>query len=145
MISFLFNKKILLIFFVLLLNFEKTNALENKILFKVNNEIITTIDIYNQANYLRLLNPEIDKLDKNKIIEISKNSLIREKVKKIAILQIISEIDVSSEYLEQILISMAKKNGMKTISEYENYLKRNNFRIEDLKQKIKRKKLKNFI
>ncbi|MBD1139625.1 hypothetical protein IDH27_04875, partial [Pelagibacterales bacterium SAG-MED46] len=78
-------KKILIIF-IFVISISNLNALENKILFKINNEIITTLDIYNQINYLSILNPDIKKLDKNKVIEISKNSIIREKVKKIAVL-----------------------------------------------------------
>ena len=40
-----------------------------------NNEIITTLDIYNQINYLSILNPDIKKLDTNKVIEISNTSI----------------------------------------------------------------------
>jgi peptidyl-prolyl cis-trans isomerase SurA len=126
----------ILIIFILTISFTHLNALENKILFKINNEIITTLDIYNQINYLNILNPDIKKLDKNKIIEISKNSLIREKVKKIAILQIVDEIKVSDEYLKNILTKMAKKNGFQSISEYEKYLKQNKVQISELKKKI---------
>ena len=125
----------ILIIFILTISFTNLNALENKILFKINNEIITTLDIYNQINYLNILNPDIKKLDKNKIIEISKNSLIREKVKKIAILQIVDEIKVSDEYLKNILTKMAKKNGFQSISEYEKYLKQNKVQISELKKK----------
>ena len=56
---------------------------ENKILIKVNNEIITTVDILNEIEYLTLLNNSYEKLSKNEIYELSKNSLIREKIKKI--------------------------------------------------------------
>ena len=44
--------------FVFLFLFYTTNllALENKIIIKVNNEIITSIDIENEANYLKTLN-----------------------------------------------------------------------------------------
>ena len=49
--------KIIGTFFCLLLFFiSKPLSLENKILFKINNEIISTIDLYNETKYLTLLN-----------------------------------------------------------------------------------------
>ena len=69
-----------IIFFFLLGNL---HALENKILIKVNNEIITSLDINNEINYLIALNKKIENLDKEKKYNIAKNSLIREKIKKI--------------------------------------------------------------
>jgi peptidyl-prolyl cis-trans isomerase SurA len=72
-----------LTYFLILVFFNQSNALENKILFKINNEIITTIDLYNETKYLSLLNKDLTNLEKDKIFEISKNSLIREKIKEI--------------------------------------------------------------
>tara|TARA_B110000003_G_C16605698_1_gene517426 strand:+ start:389 stop:1324 length:936 start_codon:yes stop_codon:yes gene_type:complete len=131
-----FIKKVLIILIFFQFNFVGLNALENKILFKVNNEIITTLDIFNQANYLKILNPEIDKLDNNRIIEIAKNSIIREKVKKIGILKLVDEIKVSDEYLKKILSSMAKKRGMVSLNKYKKFLKENKVQLKDLKHKI---------
>jgi peptidyl-prolyl cis-trans isomerase SurA len=76
------RKIYLIIFFVL---FTNANALENKIVYKVNNEIITSLDIDNEIKYLKILNPKINDLDKKTILEIGKNSIIREKIKKIEI------------------------------------------------------------
>ena len=49
---------------LMLLNINNVYGLENKILFKVNNEIITTIDISNEINYLKSINNKIDELKK---------------------------------------------------------------------------------
>ena len=82
------------IFFTLLiiLYSKFTLAIENKILFKVDEELITSIDIYNQTKYLENLNQEIKNLDNKDIFEISKNSLIREKIKELEILKNTSEL-----------------------------------------------------
>ena len=76
------NQKFFIKFTVVLifcfLVYSNSNALENKILFKVNNEIITSIDIINEIEYLSLLNNNLKSLDKEKIFEIAKNSLLRE-------------------------------------------------------------------
>ena len=50
--------KLFIIFLIIIFNTSKTIALENKILLKVDNQIITTIDILNEIKYLNLLNEE---------------------------------------------------------------------------------------
>ena len=57
-------------------------SIENKILIKVNNEIITSIDVLNEVKYLNLLNKDLKNFDENKIYEIAKNSIIKNKVKE---------------------------------------------------------------
>ena len=53
-------------------------SIENKIILKIENEIITSLDIVNEISYLEALNPNIKNLKKDKLNEIAKNSLIRE-------------------------------------------------------------------
>ena len=40
-----------------------SNCFENKIIYKINNEIITTIDLKNEINYLLALNPNLKRLN----------------------------------------------------------------------------------
>ena len=75
-------KKILYIL-IFILNFNNLLALESKIIYKIQNEIITNIDIKNEYNYLLALNNNLKKLDKEKIFNIAKDSIIREKIKKV--------------------------------------------------------------
>jgi peptidyl-prolyl cis-trans isomerase SurA len=123
---------------IFLLSFFTSNliALENKILVRVNNEIITSIDIENEMNYLKILNPQVNNLDKNKLINIAKNSLIREKVKIIALLDVVEEVKVNDEYINNIIKNSYQKIGLNTIDQYNNYLKNNQLRIEYIKNKI---------
>ena len=51
-------------------------------MLKVNNEIITNIDIENEIKYLRVLNPNLSKLKNIELNELSKNSFIRQIIKK---------------------------------------------------------------
>ncbi len=70
-----------IIYFILMLNlFHNVNSTENKILIKINNEIITTMDIYNEINFLKSMNPNLQDLENKKIFEIAKNSLIKTKI-----------------------------------------------------------------
>ena len=49
------------------------NTAENKILLKINNQIITSLDILTELDYLETINKEIKKIEKEKAFEISKN------------------------------------------------------------------------
>ena len=49
---------------------------------KIDDKIITNYDIQNEANYLKLLNPNLKELDNENILKLSKESLIREIIKK---------------------------------------------------------------
>ena len=74
-------------------------ALENRILIKLNNEIVTTVDIAQEINYLKSFNKKILELDNEKIISIAKNSIIKEKIKKIEILKYTQNLTID-EILE---------------------------------------------
>ena len=123
---------------IFLLSFYTSNliAFENKIVIKINNEIITSIDIENEINYLKILNPQVNNLDKNKLINIAKNSLIRERIKIITLLNVVEEIKVQDEYLNEIIKSSYEKLGLNTFDQYKKYLKNNQLKIEYIKNKI---------
>jgi len=123
---------------IFLLSFHASNliAYENKIIVKVNNEIVTSIDIENEINYLKMLNPQVNNLDKNKLINIAKNSLIRERIKIITLLNVVEEIKVQDEYLNEIIKSSYEKLGLNTLDQYKKYLENNQLKIEYIKNKI---------
>ena len=56
------------IFFILifLLIFNQSDSIETRIIHKIQNEIITNIDIKNEFKYLVALNNSLKKLDKEK-------------------------------------------------------------------------------
>ena len=90
--------KFLFIFFILFF-LNSINDLNAKIQikYKVGGEIITSIDIENERKYLVFLRPELKDLSNDEIIKISKNSLIRDMIKK-------KEIDKVFKNLEKKLI-----------------------------------------
>ena len=49
------------------------SSIENRIILKIDNSIITNVDVINEAKYLQDLNPNLQILTKNKILEIAKN------------------------------------------------------------------------
>ena len=112
-------------------------AFENKILFKVNNEIITSIDILNEVKYLKIINQELINAEENQIYELSKKSLIRERVKKIELLKNFGEIKIENEVLNDLIIKYFRgKIGINSITEFENYFKNLNIHPNTIAEKI---------
>ena len=97
-------KSQLLLFILIIPFYSSALSLENKIVLKIENEIITNIDISNETNYLKALNPNLNNLDTNKLILIGKNSLIRQKIKEIEISKHNMK-EISSDYLNEIIKS----------------------------------------
>ena len=133
----MFKKKILscvgIIFFILNTN---SNSLENKILIKIENEIITSLDVNNEYNYLIALNPNIKNSKKNDIIELSKRSILQEKIKKIEINKNFNKPKIPEKFLEQILRNIYSRIGITNLDDFKKYLIGNNIDFENVKNKI---------
>ena len=113
-----------------------TITFENKILFKINNEIITTIDIYEEIKFLKAFNPEINDLNETELLEIAKNSILKNKIKKIEIMNFVEELKVNDEFLQNLIKSKYSKIGINSLEVFENYLKLNNLDIKNVKEKF---------
>ena len=105
------------------------------IVAKVNQEIITNIDVDFEKKYLVSLNPNLKKLDQNRIIEYAKNSLINEKVKKIEI-EKKYKIVTNEILLSKIIGDIYSSIGISSLAEFESYLSQNDIDIERVKEKI---------
>ncbi len=105
------------------------------IVAKVNQEIITNIDVDFEKKYLVSLNPNLKKLDQNRIIEYAKNSLINEKVKKIEI-EKKYKIVTNETLLSKIIGDIYTSIGISSLAEFESYLSQNDIDIERVKEKI---------
>jgi len=129
--------KIIGTFFCLLLFFiSKPLSLENKILFKINNDIITSIDVEEEYRYLITLNNNLKKLSQNEIIEISKKSIIKEKIKIIEINKNFKNPKIPNEILQQILKNFYTRLNIDNLDDFKKYLKNNNVKYQDVKNKI---------
>jgi len=116
-----------------------TNTTEAKIeiIAKVNNEIITNFDLQRESEYLKILNPNIKKLDNQKIFDLSKKSLINEIIKKKEIDKYI-DFDQKNDFIETQLKNLYTKLNIKNEDEFENKLKNyNTYSLDEIKEKIK--------
>ncbi len=128
--------KFLFIFLTILLSFQSSNALENKILFKVDNEIITSLDIYEEIKFLKAFNPEINSLDKTELFEISKNSILRNTIKKIEIMNVVEELKIDDKFLSKLIKSKYSKIGIDSLEQFEIYSKNKSLDLELIKKKF---------
>tara|TARA_B100000674_G_C37937796_1_gene961187 strand:+ start:1414 stop:2337 length:924 start_codon:yes stop_codon:yes gene_type:complete len=122
--------------FLILVSTIKSFSFENKILLKIDNEIITTIDVKNEANYLSLLVKDFEQLEGKKIYEISLNSLIREKVKEIELRKHFKSLEVKEDFLNPRIKIFMKKLNFNNHQEFENYINSKNINFKSIKKKI---------
>ena len=128
------KKKILI--FLFFLTSVQVQAIETKIIHNIQNEIITNIDIKNEFKYLIALNSSLKELDKEKILNISNESAIRERIKKIEISKNFKEIRLNEDYSELLLKNIYSRLNLKSINEFEIYLKNYDLKIIDIEKKI---------
>jgi len=109
---------------------------ENKILFKVNNEIITSLDILNETTYLKIVSEEFSKASKFQALDIAKNSLIKEKIKEIELVSKFKKLEIDEKQLNQFLLNFFKKKGVNSLEELNLFLIQNKLDLNDIKKKI---------
>ena len=131
-----FLKKFVIILFLIYLNIENSYTYENKILFKVENEIITTIDIYEEIKFLKKFNPEVNSLNETDLLEISKNSILKEKIKKIEIMNFVKKLKVDDKFLLQLIKNRYSKLNINTLEEFESFLEQNNLNSTTIREKF---------
>ena len=129
-------KILVILSLILILYFNKILAFENKILIKVNNEIITSVDILNEIAYLKLINDDLEKLEKNEIIEISKKSIIQEKVKIIELSKYFENFEVEEKYYNLLIEKFLTKYKLDNMNEFERFINTRNIDLESVKKKI---------
>jgi len=74
-------KKLQILLFLVLIGFN-AHALENKIILKIDNDIITSLDIFEEINNLKFFNQNLNNINNEEIYQIGLNSLINYKIKK---------------------------------------------------------------
>jgi len=112
------------------------HAIETKIIYNIQNEIITNIDIKNEFKYLLALNNRLENLDKEQIFNISRESIIREKIKKIEISKNFSDLKIDRKYTDALLKNIYKSLNLQSLEEFNLYLKPYNQNVEDVRKKL---------
>jgi len=105
------------------------------IVYKVNNQIITNTDIEKEYQYLISLNNQLKTLDKPKVLKISKESILREKIKKIELAKYFDLKKLNLD-IDTYLQNFYKTLNIKSDSEFKQYLEENNISLDYIKTKI---------
>ena len=134
-------KKKILIFTIICLIFLPKNVFsyENKILLKIDEEIITSKDILDHINFLTLINPNFSQLDSDKKFEISKNEMIKLKIKKIEIskkFRGINKKNIDNKNLDIAIKSIYTRLGLQNLNEFKLFLNERDIKIKKIKDKL---------
>ncbi len=121
--------------FILLIITHISSA-ENKIILKVNNEIITTVDILNEIKYLSIISNDFKKIEKNKKIELARNSLIRQKIKFIEILKFRKNLNVDDSVFENIIRSYFINLNINNLKDFEIFFQSHSLNTKTIKEKV---------
>ena len=105
------------------------------IVYKVNNQIITNADIEKEYLYLTSLNNQLKSLDKPRVLKISRESALREMIKKIELAKYF-DLKKLNLNIDVYLQSFYENLNIKSDSEFEQYLKGNNISLDYIKTKI---------
>tara|TARA_Y200000002_G_C22646041_1_gene649164 strand:+ start:575 stop:1510 length:936 start_codon:yes stop_codon:yes gene_type:complete len=139
------KKVFLLIIIINLIFYKNVFSVENKILLKIDNEIVTSIDVFNETKYLKAINSKINEMKKEDIYKISINSLIKRKIKEIEIKKNASseEINIDDGYLNELIRNTYKQRGFNNLNAFNNHLKNYDIRMSDVKEIISTESLWN--
>ena len=126
--------KILIIFFSFFINFTaNSNVVEIKV--KIQDDVITNLDIENEINYLTFLNPKLENLDKEKVFNIAKNSLITEIIKKEELKKFI-DLKKENSLVNMIERNLLLKKNIKNKNEFKKILNTKNLEYKEIKRKL---------
>jgi len=123
-----------IIFFTFL--FSNTYSFENKIILKVDNEIITSIDILDETNYIKAMNENFQNLDQNELWKISLKSITREKIKKIELLNNLEKIEIDDDNFNKIITSIYERFGFNNLEDFKSHLNSFNVNYDTFKKKV---------
>ena len=123
-----------LIFFISV--FTNVLSLENKILIKVDNEIITTVDVFNESKYIKAMNKGLENISDEDLWKISINSIKNEKIRIVEILNHVDQIKVDDKNLKIVMEGVYKRLGFENLNKFKDYLEINEISYEFIKKKV---------
>ena len=129
-------KKNLIIILLFFFTHQNLIAVENKILFQIDNEIITSIEIFKYSQYLIALDKNIRNLNDEEIFEITKNLLIKEKIKKIKLKDEGLKLRLDEKMLDNYIRSIFSTKGINNISDYKKFLNNLEVDFETMREKL---------
>ncbi len=131
-------QKLLIFFSLLIFAFvDLPKAKEIKILYKLENEIITNQDVIEELNYLVSLNNNLKSLEKNKLNQIAVSSIIKEKIKYLELKKYFKIDENTKEVDEIVLKELNKRLRINEVKDIKEYFSLYNLSLKQVKFKIR--------
>ena len=131
-------QKLLIFFSLLIFAFvDLAKAKEIKILYKLENEIITNQDVIEELNYLVSLNNNLKSLEKNKLNQIAVSSIIKEKIKYLELKKYFKIDENTKEVDEIVLKELNKRLRINEVKDIKEYFSLYNLSLKQVKFKIR--------
>jgi peptidyl-prolyl cis-trans isomerase SurA len=128
--------KIFFYIIIFIFFFNSTYSIESKIIYNIQNEIITNIDLKNEFKYLLVLNNRLKDIDKDTAFLISKESLVRDKIKKIEIMKNFKNLKIDQKYEDILIKDIYLKLGLDNKDQFIEYLKEYDLKLKNIIEKI---------
>ena len=128
--------RVLIIIFVILFTPAKILGNTIEIVLKIDDKIITNIDVSEEIKYLSLLNPKLKNINRKSLYNIAKSSLTREIIKKKELKKIL-DIDANfnlSNSIEKKLINIL---AVENLNDLKTKIAKNNLKYEKVFFKLK--------
>ncbi len=126
----------IIIFFIFTLTFVQFSyGASIAIKVKINDEIITNLDIENEKKYLLFLNPKLIELDKSKVEDLAKDSLITEIIKKIE-LEKFFDFANNNHLVNKIEKQLIKRRNISNVEDFKKILKDKDLNYFIVKEKL---------
>ena len=116
---------------------DAANTSQVDIAVKVNEEIITSYDVKKEMNILLALNNQLKNIEKDKLQNIAKNSLIKETIRKLEIQRVLNNKGNINNNVDPVIENLISNLNLKNEEEFNEYLKNYNISINDIIEKIK--------
>ena len=126
--------KKIIITVILYFSFIQFSVAENhevKILYKVNENIISNIDVANEIRYLRILDKNFQNIELNKLKDVALKSLIKEFIKKDEIEKYYN-VDYNSTNIDKYINRIGLNLGFNNIDDLIDHLSKNNIKLKDI-------------
>ena len=131
--------KVKFLFYLIYLFFlyQPAFSYENIIIYKIDNEIITSYDIKKEVKYLISMNTNLSSLKESQILKLATQSIINEKIKIIELKKYYSlGENTNNEIVTQVTRGIYRGLGIKNEEEFMVYLSTFNIQIDWVKEKF---------
>ena len=126
---------IFIIFYFNLIQLSMADNHEIKILYKVNENIISNIDVANEIKYLKILDKNFLNIELEKLKDIALKLLIKEFIKKDEIEKYYN-VDYNSADIDNYINRIGLNLGFDNINDLKNYLSKDDIKLKDIRKKL---------